>query len=60
MTSGVIATRFFREKIHFSAARYPASSSSERSRGVALPITRGRNRLAATVTPSIRFDDSAL
>src|ERR1022692_1833128 len=41
--------------------RSPISGqSSERSRGLARPITRGRNRFAATVTPSIRFDDSAL
>ena len=60
IASGVTAIRLFREKIQSSAARYPASSSSERSRGLALPITRGRNRFAATVTPSIRFYDSAL
>jgi len=60
ITSGVTATGFFREKIQFSAVRYPASSSSERSRGLARPMSRGRSRSAGTVTPSIRFDDSAL
>src|ERR1035437_7934269 len=37
IASGVTAIRLFREKIQSSAARYPASSSSERSRGLAPP-----------------------
>jgi len=60
ITSGVIVIRPFREKIQSSAVRYPASYCSERSRDLARPSTRGRNRFAVTVMPSILFDDSVL
>jgi len=50
-----MATRFLREKIQSSADRYPASSSSERSRGLALPITRGRSRFGNAFDSIRRF-----
>ncbi len=58
--SGVRSIPLRRVWIQSKARRYPTISSSGRSLGGASPRTSGCSRSRATVTPSMRFEDSAL